>query len=250
LRRNKRTLLIGGSGTLGSSIIKSKIFKNIDAPPKKKLNLLNKSSIGKFLSRKYDLVINCAAIARMKECEKNPNKAIKINVFGTLNLVTEIAKYENVYKKKIKLIHISTDGVYPSNKGNYSERSVPRPYNVYGWTKLCSEVFVKILENYVIIRTRFFDKTKIRFANAATDIITSMLEIKNLVKEIKFISTTSFNGIINVGKKKESDFLNYKKFKSNIKPCKRKDIIKELNFKIAKDASMNLSLLKKIKKNK
>ena len=250
MRRNKRTLLIGSSGALGSSIIKSKIFKNIDAPPKKKLNLLNKSSIRKFLSRKYDLIINCAAIARMKECEKKPNKAIKINVFGTLNLVTEIVKYENIYKKKIKLIHISTDGVYPSNKGNYSEKSAPKPYNVYGWTKLCSEVFVKMLENYVIIRTRFFDKTKIRFDNAATDIITSMLEIKNLVKEIKFISTTSFNGIINVGKKKESDFLNYKKFKSNIKPCKRKDITKELNFKIAKDASMNLSLLKKIKKNK
>ena len=250
MRRGKRTLLIGGSGALGSSIVRSKIFKNIDAPKKKKLNLLNKSSIRSFLSKKYDLVINCAAIARMKECEKNPIKAIKVNIFGNLNLVTEIINYENVYKKKIKLIHISTDGVYPSSNGNYSEKSMPKPYNVYGWTKLCSEIFVEMLGNYVIVRTRFFDKTKIRFDIAATDIITSMLEVKNLVKEIKFISTTSFNGIINVGKKKESDFLNYKKFKSNIKPCKRKDIVKELNFKIAKDASMNLSLLKKIKKNK
>ena len=215
---NKRTLLIGGSGTLGSSIIKSKIFKNIDTPNKKKLNLLNKSSIRKFLSKKYDFVINCAAIARMKECEKNPKKAIRVNVFGTLNLVTEIIKYESVYKKKIKLIHISTDGVYPSNNGNYSEKSMTKPYNVYGWTKLFSEIFVKMLKSYVIIRTRFFDKNKIQFDNAATDIITSMLEVKNLVKEIKFISTTSFNGVINVGKKKKSDFLNYKKYKSNIKP--------------------------------
>ena len=100
LKRNKRTLLIGGSGTLGSSIVKSKIFKNIDAPKKKKLNLLNRSNIRKFLSKKYDLIINCAAIARMKECEKNPNKAITVNVFGTLNLVTEIINYESVYKKK------------------------------------------------------------------------------------------------------------------------------------------------------
>ena len=250
MKRNKRTLLIGGSGSLGSSIIKSKIFKNIDAPKKKKLNLLDRSNIRKFLSKEYDLIINCAAIARMKECEKNPNKAIKVNVFGTLNLVTEIINYESVYKKKIKLIHISTDGVYPSNNGNYSEKSIPKPYNVYGWTKLCSEIFVKMIENYVIIRTRFFDKTKIRFDNAATDIITSMLEVKNLVKEMKVISSTSFAGVINVGKKKESDFLNYKKFKPNIKPCKRKHITKNLNFKIAKDASMNLTLLKKVKKNK
>ena len=67
------------------------------------------------------------------------------------------------------------------------------------------------------------------------------------IKEIKYISGTRFKGIINVGKKKQSDFLNYKKFKSNIKPCKRKDILKDLSFKIAKDASMNLNLFKKLK---
>ena len=37
------------------------------------------------------------------------------------------------------------------------------------------------------------------------------------------------------------------KFKPKIKPCKHKDIIRNLNFKIAKDASMNTNLLKKIK---
>ena len=37
-------------------------------------------------------------------------------------------------------------------------------------------------------------------------------------------------------------------YKKSIKPCLRKDIIKNLNFKIAKDASMNLSVLKRIKK--
>ena len=40
---------------------------------------------------------------------------------------------------------------------------------------------------------------------------------------------------------------NYKKFKPNIVPCKRKDIIKSLNFEIAKDASMNLNILKRLK---
>ena len=37
-----------------------------------------------------------------------------------------------------------------------------------------------------------------------------------------------------------------KKFKHNIKPCSRDDILKDLNFEIAKDASMNLNLFKKI----
>ena len=243
-----KILLIGGEGNLGSAIIRSKIFGNLDHPKKKKLNILNKSTIQKFLKKNYNLIINCAAIARMKECEKNPNKAIKINIVGTLNLAKEIINHEINFKKSIKLIHISTDGVYPSTAGNYSENSLLKPYNVYGWTKLCSEFIVKKLKNYVIIRTRFFDKRNIRFNTAATDIFTSMIEIQNLVKEIKSVSTKNFVGIINIGDKRKSDFENYKKFKSGIKPCKRKDIVKNLNFKIAKDASMNLSLLKKIKK--
>ena len=107
-----------------------------------------------------------------------------------------------------------------------------------------------MLKNYVIIRTRFFYKKKIRFNTAATDIFTSMIEVKDLVKELKNITKTSFTGIINVGKKKKSDFLNYKEYKPSILACKRSDIIKKLDFKIAKDASMNLTLLKKIKQRK
>jgi len=75
-----------------------------------------------------------------------------------------------------------------------------------------------------------------------------MIEIKKLTKEIKNISSTNFIGTINIGDKRRSDFLNYKKFKSKIKPCYRADIMKNLNFQIAKDSSMNLNLLKKIKK--
>ena len=153
-----------------------------------------------------------------------------------------------ILKKKFKLIHISTDGVYPSIKGNYSENGPIKPHNVYGWTKLCSEFIVKMLSSYVVIRTRFFDKTNIRFKTAATDIFTSMIEVQSLIKKIKLISLTKFNGVINVGERRNSDFENYKKFKPRIKPCKRRDILKNLSFEIAKDASMNLNLFKKLRK--
>ena len=247
MTRVKKVLLIGGGGTLGSSIIKSKIFQYLDSPKKKDLNLLKKSSINKFLKNGYNLIINCAAMARMKECEKHPLKATKVNVFGTLNLVEEIIKHDVNLKKRTKLIHISTDGVYPSTKGNYSENSSLKPYNVYGWTKMCSESIIKVLKNYIIIRTRFFDKNNIRFDSAATDIFTSMIELQNLTKEIKFISLKNFNGVINIGERRRSDYENYKKFKPSIIPCKRKDIIKHLNFEIAKDASMNLNIFKRLK---
>jgi len=90
---------------------------NITDPKKENLNLLNVTSINKFLNKKYSIIINCAAMARMTECEKKPNKAFQANVIGTLNLVKAI----NKYKKNIRLIHISSDAVYPSTNGNYSE---------------------------------------------------------------------------------------------------------------------------------
>ena len=249
MKKKSKTLLIGASGNLGLEIIKSKLFENLYCPSKKTLNIENKKKIRKILIKnKFDLIINCAAMARMKECEIDPSSAIKINIFGMMNLVDEIINYQNYFNKKIKLIHISTDGVYPSTYGNYSENDQTEPYNVYGWTKLYSELIVKKLKNYVVIRTRFFNKNNIRFNTAATDIFTSMIEVQSLVKAIKIIHMKNFIGVINVGGDKKSDFENYKKFKKNIKPCKRKDIIKHLNFKIAKDASMNLKLFKKIKK--
>ena len=186
-------------------------------------------------------------MARIEDCEKNISKAIEVNIGGTYNLVKEIILYQKKKRKKIKFLHISSDGVYPSKKGNYSEKGPLGPYNIYGWTKLASEFIVKILEMHVIIRTRFFDKKNIKFKNSATDIFTSSIELNDLINKIKKILSKNFFGIVNVGTKRHSDYIIYKKFINNLKPCKRKDIMKNLNVNLAQDSSMNLSILKKIK---
>ena len=250
MKKNNKTLLIGGSGNLGSSIIKSGLFKNLLHPKKKNLNILNRNSIKKILNKhKFDLVINCAAMARIVDCEKNASKAININIGGTFNLVREILCHEINYKRKIKLVHISSDAVYPSQKGNYSENDHLSPYNIYGWTKIASEFLARLVDKHIIIRTRFFDKEKIQFKKAASDIFTSKIEINDLVKKIKMISSKSYVGVVNVGSKRHSDYNVYKKFISNLKLCKRRDITKNLNVNLAKDSSMNLGLLKKIEKH-
>ena len=64
-------LLLGGSGTLGKAITKSKLFKNLKHPSSKKVNILSKNKIENFL------IINCAAMAIVKECEENKKKAYK-----------------------------------------------------------------------------------------------------------------------------------------------------------------------------
>ena len=98
----------------------------------------------------------------------------------------------------------------------------------------------------MIIRTRFFDKKKIPFKYSAVNIYTSSLEVNKLVKYISKLIKKKFQGTINVGGPKISDYKNYKKYKKSLKPCDKSKILNELNFKIATDASLNVSKLKKI----
>ncbi len=240
-------LLLGGSGTLGKNIIKSKKFKKLKYPSKKKLNITNKNQIYKYFSKnKINLVLHCAAIARVRECEKNKKKAYRTNVIGTSNIVQSILKIRKLYNRDIKLIFLSSDAVYPSTKGNYKETDKISHYNYYGYTKIKGEKIVRKLKNYIIIRTRFFNKNKIPFNYSATNIFTSALEVKELVQYISLIVKKNFQGVINVGRSKISDYNQYKKYKKNLKPCDKKRIFDEIEFKIATDASLNLSKLNKI----
>ena len=147
-------LLLGGSGTLGSTIIKSRIYPNLKYPTKKKLNILNKNKIINYLiENKIKLILHCAAVARVKQCELN-KKSKKININGTKNIVNAIKKVN----KNIKLVFISSDAVYSANKGNNKETEKLSPYNVYGKTKVEGEKIVKSLRKFIIIRTRFLIK--------------------------------------------------------------------------------------------
>ena len=245
----KSILLIGGSGNLGSKILNSNFFKKIYSPKKKELDLLNRNSISKTIKKKkFEIIINCAALARIKDCEKSPSQAIKINIYGTSNLVKEILNYNSKNKNKIKLIHISTDAVYNSIKGNYREDSPLKPYNVYGWTKVASEFFVKLVNNHVIVRTRFFDKKTLKYKYSAKDIYTSQIEVNTLVKYLYYLVKSNFIGVINVGGKKISDYKMYKKYLPKLKPFSRKELIKKLNINLAKDSSLNIKKFEKIKK--
>jgi dTDP-4-dehydrorhamnose reductase len=240
-------LLLGGSGNLGSKIIKSKIFLNLKYPSKKELNILNKNKIEKYLIKNdIDLVLHCAALARLRDCEVNKKNAEKVNIIGTENIVKSILNIKKIKKKDVKLIFISSDAVYSDIGGNHKETDKPSPHNVYGFTKLKGEKLVRKVKHHMILRTRFFDKNKINFKYSAVNIFTSALEVNKLIYLISKLIKIKFHGTINVGIRKISDFKKYKKYKKNIKPCDKNKIFSELNFKIATDASLNLKKLRNL----
>ena len=114
---------------------------------------LVQNDFNKLVLEKYkpDVVIHCAAIANLEECEKNPKLAFQTNAW----LPGEIAK--NCKNQGIKLVHISTDAVFDGRHGNYNEQDLTNPLSVYANTKLVGETNV-LNQNpdAIVARVNFF----------------------------------------------------------------------------------------------
>lgn len=98
-------------------------------------------------------IINCAAHTNVNACETQQDLAYKINAIGPRNL--------SIAAKKVgaKLVHVSTDYVFPGNRTGedakpYTEFDAVGPVSMYGTTKLAGEQFVeKFADKYFIVRT-------------------------------------------------------------------------------------------------
>lgn len=119
----------------------SHCFKQLDITDKNKL-------IDTVKEFKPEVIINCAGMTQVDDCENNQALCWKANVESVQNL-TAAANYINA-----KLIHFSTDFVFDGFAGNYAEEDLPNPVSFYGVSKWESEKIVaRELTNYAIIRT-------------------------------------------------------------------------------------------------
>ena len=145
--KDKRILIIGGTGALGKSLIKKYHDNNtimiFSRDEHKHVDLLkqyskiesylgdirDKSSIENALVRfTPDVVINTAALKHVPICENNPIESVKTNIIGHQNLIECVSSYRKPFSNgKIEtLIFISTD-------------KACKPINVYGMCKAISE---------------------------------------------------------------------------------------------------------------
>ena len=97
-------------------------------------------------------VIHCAAWADMDACEADPEGARRLNT----DLPGQLA--QACAQRGIRLLHISTDGVYDGLKdGFYTEADAPHPQGVYARTKLAGEQNVLAADPYALVaRVNFF----------------------------------------------------------------------------------------------
>ncbi len=97
---------------------------------------------------KPDVVVHCAAITGVDECELDKETCWHVNVEGTRALAEECANIG------VRMIYVSTDLVFDGEKGNYSEGDAPNPVSYYALSKLEGEKVVSsILPSATIART-------------------------------------------------------------------------------------------------
>ena len=110
------------------------------------------NDLGNLLKQyKIDIIVNCAGLTNVEECEKNTDLAHYLNGY----LPGEIARI--AYNTKVKLIHISTDHLFNGKEKKANEKCILQPINTYAKSKAIGDNVV--LENNtsaLVIRTNFF----------------------------------------------------------------------------------------------
>ena len=236
-----KIVFTGGSGRFGSVFKKKTKLKNIIYPKRREFNILDMNSINKYISKhKPKIIIHAAALSRPMEIhDKKIDLSIDTNIIGTCNIV-KICK-----KKKIKLIYLSTNYVYPGFKGNYNENSSLLPYNNYAWSKLGGECAVNMYKNSLILRVAMSEKPW-KYNQVYKNVYSNYLYHDEVVKILPKLLNKK--GIINIGSKYKSIVKFAKRTNKHVKITKFKQ---PKNLPIVPiDSSMNIKKLKKILKNK
>ncbi len=140
-------LITGGGGQLGREWGRYLSANNLSfsAYSSDELNITDARKATSVIKNETpDVVVNCAAYTQVDRAESESEKAYLVNSDGVKN-IAEICK-----KEGIRMVHYSTDYVFPGNAEDqkkypdgYPEDAETDPINMYGASKRAGEVAFK-----------------------------------------------------------------------------------------------------------
>jgi dTDP-4-dehydrorhamnose reductase len=147
----KRILVTGGSGMLGSALVRELTGRAILFPVgAQHFDLRDAAAVGDALRRlRPETVVHTAAYTDVDGAEADPERAAAVNDRGTAHVAVACAAVSAT------LVYLSTDYVFDGKKGApYVEADATNPLNAYGRTKLAGERHAKGVPGHLIVRTQ------------------------------------------------------------------------------------------------
>jgi dTDP-4-dehydrorhamnose reductase len=143
-----RLLIIGSRGFVGSGLSEAAAGGPFELLSDNGIDITDNKSVQlAFEALQPDAVILLAAIADIDRCQREQERAERINVDGALHVAQACAN------TNARLVFSSTGAVFDGLKHGYVEEDLPTPVSFYGETKVRAEAGVqKILPAAAIIR--------------------------------------------------------------------------------------------------
>ena len=147
-----KILITGGKGMLGRTLQRELAGHEIIVADLPEWDIADDTGfVAKVCEAKPELIVHCAAMTKVDDCETNRDLAFRLNEDGSRN-VALAAKACGA-----RLFAISTDYVFsgepPREPWAWSETDIPRPRTVYGASKFAGEQMIQmLLPEAVIIR--------------------------------------------------------------------------------------------------
>lgn len=184
-------LVTGGSGLLGSELLR--LDGRLVAPSHDELDITDAKSLAAHIAAlRPDTILHAAAVTDNRDVEADPAGALRVNIIGTTNLALACLG------TRIRLVYLSTDYVYPGERGNHSESDDLLPSNLYAWTKLAGEAAVRAVPNHLIIRTSF-GASRFAYPAAFTDKWSSKEYVDIVAADVLDAAKSPLTGVLNIG---------------------------------------------------
>jgi dTDP-4-dehydrorhamnose reductase len=151
-----RPLVVGADGLVGRALTAhlEHCFPHTISATRTELDITDRWRMEAEVERlEPTVVINCAAMASVDACERDPDAARRVNADGPASLAAVCRR------ARLRLVHLSTDYVFggsPPRDDEFDESDPPDPINEYGRSKLLGELGVlETLVEAVVLRVSF-----------------------------------------------------------------------------------------------
>ena len=134
-----KLLVTGARGMLGRTLLDRLTEHNVQGTDVEDCDITNANSVQALIDQvQPDVVIHCAAMTAVDECESNQQKAWAVNAVGSANVAIV------AHRRGARLIAVSTDYVFSGDLHRpYHEWDEVDPRSVYGQSKLAGEQAIR-----------------------------------------------------------------------------------------------------------